>query len=99
MSDKPTDQTDFKDTTVIKVVRFEQYPLEEPTSFAVGFTVTLVSNNKSIYRDTAVPFTATANKTDSEIVALAWEEVKAGVMGWYDATKTASAMVGSVFVP
>ena len=90
---------DFKDNAIIKVVRFEQYPAEEPTSFAVGFTVNMKQNGKSIYRDAAVPFSLTKNKTDSEIVALAWADVKEGVTAWYDANKTASTIVGSLFMP
>lgn len=91
--------TDFKENTLIRVVRYEQYPADEPTSFAVGFTVSIPANNKSIYRDTCVPFSQATDKSDSEIVALAWEDVKQTVGEWYESHKSASALVGSIFTP
>ena len=33
-----------------KVTRLDQYPAEDPTGWAVGFTVT-TDNNRSFYRD------------------------------------------------
>ena len=39
-----------------KVTRLDQYPAENPTGWAVGFTVT-TDNNRSFYRDTVISFT------------------------------------------
>ena len=39
-----------------KVTRLDLYPVEDPTGWAVGFTVT-TDNNRSFYRDTVIPFT------------------------------------------
>jgi len=38
-----------------KVTRLDQYPAEDPTGWAVGFTVT-TDNNRSFYRDTVISF-------------------------------------------
>ena len=43
-----------------KVTRLDHYPVENPTGWAVGFTVT-TDNNRSFYRDTVIPFTEAAN--------------------------------------
>ena len=43
-----------------KVTRLDQYPAEDPTGWAVGFTVT-TDNNRSFYRDTVIPFTEADN--------------------------------------
>ena len=39
-----------------KVTRLDHYPAENPTGWAVGFTVT-TDNNRSFYRDTVISFT------------------------------------------
>jgi hypothetical protein len=57
----------------ITVVRLEQYPPEEPTGWAVGFSV-LCSNGRSFYVDTVVDFSKA--KTDEEAVEVALEELK-----------------------
>ena len=43
-----------------KVTRLDHYPKENPTGWAVGFTVT-TDNNRSFYRDTVISFTDAAN--------------------------------------
>jgi hypothetical protein len=57
----------------ITVVRFEQYPPEEPTGWAVGFNV-VCSNGRTFYIDTVVSFDRA--KTDEEAVEVALEELK-----------------------
>jgi hypothetical protein len=55
------------------VVRLEQYPPEEPTGWAVGFSV-VCSNGRSFYIDTVVSFDRA--KTDEEAVEVALEELR-----------------------
>ena len=43
-----------------KVTRLDHYPKENPTGWAVGFTVT-TNNNRSFYRDTVISYTDAAN--------------------------------------
>ena len=38
-----------------KVTRLDHYPAENPTGWAVGFTVT-TNNNRSFYRDTVISY-------------------------------------------
>ncbi len=82
---------------VVRVVRFEQYPTEQPNSFVVGFTVALHCG-KSIYRDTIVPFALTNNKNEQEIVELGWEALKANVEAWY-ASVCKNSVVGIFHIP
>jgi hypothetical protein len=53
----------------ITVVRFEQYPSDEPEGWAVGFTVTC-SNGRSFYVDTSVSFSEADNDEMAVEVAL-----------------------------
>ena len=48
-----------------KVTRLDQYPAEDPTGWAVGFTVE-TDNGRSFYRDTVIPFT----DADSDNIAI-----------------------------
>ena len=43
-----------------KVTRLDHYPKENPTGWAVGFTVT-TNNNRSFYRDTVISYTDASN--------------------------------------
>jgi len=43
-----------------KVTRLDHYPIEDPTGWAVGFTVT-TDNGRSFYRDTVISFTDASN--------------------------------------
>ena len=53
-------------TVEIKIARYELYPTDEPTSFCVGFQVSV--NSRSMYQDTQVSLENAKDKTEDEIV-------------------------------
>jgi len=56
-----------------KVVKFKLYPEYDPDGYTVGFDIT-VSNGRSFYIDTIVPFEYIQNdETDSDIIDIAWD--------------------------
>jgi hypothetical protein len=57
----------------IIVVRFENYPVDEPRGWAVGFNV-VCNNGRSFYIDTIVDFNKA--QTDEDAVNIALEELR-----------------------
>jgi hypothetical protein len=55
----------------IIISKLEEYPKEEPNSFAVGFLIK--TNNRAFYLDTAIPFARA--KTDELAIKLAYEDL------------------------
>jgi len=82
----------------VTIARFELYPLEEPTGYCVGFNVTL-SNGRSFYRDTVVPLAQASNKTDEEIVQVAWNMLEADILAEADRMKGKPPFLGQVWTP
>jgi len=80
----------------ITVARFEKYPPEEPTGWAVGFLVEL-ENGRSFYVDTTVGFEE-AN-TDEEAVNVAWGKLQDSVNTQVEALSNKSPIVGREFIP
>lgn len=53
----------------VKISRLEQYPTENPNSFAVGFTVS-AANGRSFYQDILIPFSEAADDQSAVDFAL-----------------------------
>jgi hypothetical protein len=81
----------------IKVARYELYPADVPTCYCVGFAIT--ANGRSSYIDTQVPLGSTTNKTDEDIVALAYQQVGTNIQNWITATNAKPSVLGTVFTP
>ncbi len=81
----------------IKLVKLSLYPADEPTSYAVGFSVTC--NGRSKYADCTVPLADCTDKTDEEIANLGWEQLGAGFESFITASEAKSALIGQAFVP
>lgn len=73
----------MKQDTEVRVTRFEQYPVINPHSTCVGFTINCTSTGGSIYRDTLVPYEATLGVSSDAITKQAWAAVKPSVETWY----------------
>jgi hypothetical protein len=80
----------------VKVNRFELYPADEPTCYAVGFTGTC-DNGRSNYQDTQVSLKDSTGKTNDEIVKLAWDNLKDGFVQTMNALDAKSSLIGTVF--
>jgi len=78
----------------VVVTRLELYPQDEPTSYAVGFTVSC-GEGKSFYMDTTIPLSDAA---DSETaVNLAYEKMKDTINEKVAALTEKPAIIGKVF--
>jgi len=82
-----------------KIARFELYPSDEPTAYVVGFSVTNKNNNKSIYRDTQVLLTSVSGQTDDQVVAVAWDSMKASFQTWAADVMSKPSIQNGPYVP
>jgi len=73
------------------VSRLEPYPAEEPTSYAVGFTVTC-SNDRSFYIDTTVTFEEA--QTDEEAVQVALDKLRDDINSKVQTIEAKSTLLG-----
>jgi hypothetical protein len=80
----------------IVVSRLEKYPSNEPTSFSVGFIVTL-PNGREFYIDTTVPFSAASD--DESAVKAAYEKLKEQIESRAQELSAKSPIVGKEFTP
>lgn len=81
----------------VKIARFELYPEEEPTGYAVGFTIT-TSNNRVFYRDTVVSLDVSEQRTDEEIVQEAWNELKDAILSEVERLERKSQIIGKTLI-
>jgi len=89
----------IKDECTITIARFEHYPNDTPTGYCVGFSVVCNRNGKTVYRDTIVPYTATENKEDADIVNMAWEALRDNIESWLSSVINSQTVLGSTFIP
>ena len=76
----------------VKVVRFDLYPQEEPTGYAVGFSFS--ANNRSGYTDTLVTLDEAKDKSQEEIVSIALSKVKTGINTQLTSFESKSPVLG-----
>lgn len=74
----------------IKVARLEQYPPDEPNSWAVGFVV-ICNNGRQFYIDTSVPFSQASS--DEEAVRLALKELKDSIKSQVKSLESKSSLL------
>ena len=78
-----------------KVTRLDQYPVEDPTGWAVGFTVT-TDNGRSFYRDTVIPFTDAAN--DNLAIDLAYGRLSSKLQMLTTSYEKQGSRLGSEYI-
>jgi hypothetical protein len=78
----------------VKIAKFEKYPAELPTGYAVGFDITF-ENGRSQYIDTIVSL----DLTEDEAVTAAWENVKGNVENFKTTIGALPKLVGAIFTP
>lgn len=65
----------------ITIARYEPYPYAPaPNSVVVGFSVSLL--DRTIYKESLVPFGRIEGLTEMEVVALAYDDIKDAVAAW-----------------
>ena len=74
----------------IKVARLEQYPPDDPNSWAVGFVVTC-KNGRQFYIDTSVPFSKASS--DEDAVKAALKELKDSIKSQVKSLESKSSLL------
>ena len=77
----------------VKVVRFDLYPQEEPTGYAVGFSFS--SNNRTGYIDTLVTLDEAKDKSQEDVVLLALSKVRTDINSHLASFESKSPMLGT----
>lgn len=83
----------------VNIVRYEQYPAEEPNCYVVGYIIKHKYNGKNMYVDTQVSFTDASGQDEDGIVHLAWNKVLPGIKTWAFSVVNKSSLINSSFVP
>ena len=84
----------------VTIARFDQYPADAPTNFAVGFSIVHAATGRAIYMDALVPFAGIVDMTDQTgIAAQAWAQISSAVQTWVTQCDSLSGIVGTPFVP
>ncbi len=78
-----------------KVTRLDHYPAEDPTGWAVGFTVT-TDNNRSFYRDTVISYTEATH--DNLAIDLAYGKLRNTILDLTIAYEKQGSRLGSEYV-
>lgn len=81
----------------IIISRFGLYPNDLPEGYCVGFSVTC--NGYSMYTDTIVPLNEAQNKTNEQIVDIAYNIVKNNINGFLTTSENKQTLVGQTFSP
>jgi len=79
----------------ILIVRLEQYPPNEPTGWAVGFSV-ICNNGRSFYIDTVVPFDKAS--TDEDAVNVALQDLKDTIQQRIKELEKKTSLIGTKLV-
>lgn len=82
----------------LTISKFELYPNDAPTGYAVGFTVT-TNNDRIFYSDTIVSLESAQNHTEEEIITLAYENLKDVIESQAASLETKVKVVGSEWTP
>lgn len=92
--------TSFNNSFDVNISRFEVYPVTQPNSWLVGFTIKHKFNNENIYTDTRVYVqTFAVTLAEQEILDNAWDNVKDHVGSWASSKINISSLINTTFIP
>jgi hypothetical protein len=83
----------------VNVVRYEQYPADEPNCYVVGYVIKHKYNSKNMYVDTQVSFTDASGLDEQAILNLAWHKVIDGIKNWAFSVVNKNPIINSSYVP
>lgn len=84
---------------LVKIIKYELYPKENPIGYAVGFNIT-TNNNRSFYRDVVISLDQDFEEgTELEIVGLAWNNLKEGILEEVSRLENIPQILGGVWSP
>lgn len=87
----------FHENYTVKIVRYELYPVNEPTSWCVGYSIVNNNNSYTMYVDTTVPLDKM--KTNEDVLNDAWENVKSQVTAWVKTVQCKSSLLNCEYKP
>ena len=82
----------------VKLAKFELYPKEKPTGYAVGFNIAL-DNGESFYRDTVVGLEYFDGSNMEEVVSEGWNMIKDPILTKIVSKEIPSLKVGDDWSP
>jgi hypothetical protein len=89
----------FNALFTVNIVRYEQYPADEPNCYVVGYTIKHNNNGKNMYVDTQVSFTDASGLSDDLILNLAWDKVLPCIKTWAFSVVNKNPIINSNYVP
>lgn len=88
------------DNIEYKIQRYELYPLDNSTSFVVGFKILDTTNNRSGYIEALIPLDEASGKTTNEICQIAYLKLKSQIdIISSDLIAKRNSLVGYTFIP
>lgn len=87
------------DNNIVKITRFTStYPLENPDSYIIGFSVHNDINKRSFYKEIRIFYREVSKIIDDEEVSnVAWNKLKSYYENWINDNKKKNKMVGKTF--
>jgi len=82
----------------IKLAKFQLYPASIPNGYAVGFNIATI-NNRQFYRDVLVSFEEAKDKTDEEIMEVAWGMMKTDIVKEVERLEEINPLLGKEWEP
>lgn len=81
----------------VVIAKYEEYPYESPIGLAVGFKI--VVNDRQFYIDTIVDNDKIIDKSEDEILSIAWEELKDQIEVKVEELLQLSPLIGQIWNP
>jgi hypothetical protein len=81
----------------VVIAKYEEYPYENPIGLAVGFKIAV--NDRQFYIDTIVDNDKIIDKSEDEILSIAWEELKDQIEVKVEELLQLSPLVGQIWNP
>jgi hypothetical protein len=82
----------------VQIVKYELYPKDNPTGYAVGFNVK--TSVRDIYRDTIVSLNdIVSTDTEVDIVSKAWAMLQTNILDEVNRLEGRPKVIGGVYVP
>ncbi len=81
----------------IVIAKYEEYPYENPIGLAVGFKI--VVNDRQFYIDTLIDSDKAIDKSEDEVLSIAWEELKDQIEVKAEELLQLSPLVGQTWSP
>jgi hypothetical protein len=92
--------TTFNQNYTTKIVRFEVFPANDPSSWCVGFNISNNLNNGTLYVSTNVLVaTFTVSQTELQIMDSAWNQMKDTIGIWAAEKLMYSSLINTDYTP